>query len=323
MRQAPAENIVALSGGVGGAKLALGLANILDPAQLTIVANTGDDFDHFGLRICPDLDSVMYTLAGMNNQQQGWGLEGESWNCMEAMARLGGETWFSLGDRDLATHLQRSALLAAGHSLTEATRLLCERLSVGPRLLPMSDQRVSTQVLVAQGRLSFQHYFVREACRPVVCGFEFDGVEEAEPGAGFIASLQDDKLAAVVICPSNPFVSIAPILALTGVKEALQSCKAPVIAVSPIIAGQAVKGPTAKMMQELGIACDAAAVAAGYEGIIDGFVLDVQDQPLAQQIAANGVSIAMCNTLMKTLDDRKALAGDILAFAQGLKPRPE
>ena len=247
-------NVVALSGGVGGAKLALGLSHCLDAAELTIVANTADDFTHLGLRICPDLDTVMYTLAEISNRAVGWGQQDETWHCLDALSNLGAESWFRLGDRDLATHLVRSEQLQSGETLSDVTTYLCQRLNIAHRLVPMSDQTVSTQVDTFEGRLSFQHYFVRERCEPQVTGFEFEGVETARPSPGFQTALvdsADNGDGPIVICPSNPFVSVEPMLRLTGVRETLRDSHRPVIAVSPIVGGEALKGPAAKMMSEL------------------------------------------------------------------------
>jgi LPPG:FO 2-phospho-L-lactate transferase len=309
------QRILAFSGGVGGAKLALGLSLCLQPHQLTVVANTGDDFEHLGLTICPDLDTVMYTLAGRSNSALGWGQEGESWACLEALEELGAETWFKLGDRDLATHLSRSQLLRDGLTLTAATDALCRKLDVGPRILPMSDAPVRTMVYSDQGTLPFQHYFVRLRCEPSVSGFRFDGLEAAAPQAEFMAALHDPQLSAIVICPSNPFVSVDPILALEGVRHALNNSAAPVIAVSPIVAGMAIKGPAAKMMAELGMPVTAEAVAEHYRGLVDHFVLDQSDVKLVASIEAMGMRVSVTNTVMKSRADREALGRFVLQQA--------
>lgn len=312
--------VIALSGGVGGAKLALGLSHCLPPEQLLIVANTADDFEHLGLHIAPDLDSVMYALAGINDTERGWGLADESWRVMAALERLGGETWFRLGDQDLATHLQRTALLREGRTLTEATGELCRQLGIGPRLVPMSDEPVQTVVVTADGDLAFQHYFVREQCRPEVSGFRFEGVESAEPNPEFMRWLADPQLTAVVICPSNPFVSVDPILQLPGVRAALSAAAAPVIAVSPIVAGRAVKGPAAKMMAELDLPITASSVAAHYGDLLRGFVIDEADAAQAEAIAARGggPEVRVAATMMRDLASKKALAGTVLDFARDL-----
>lgn len=314
----PVKRYLALSGGVGGAKLALGLSKILAPEQLTIVANTGDDFEHLGLSISPDLDTVMYTLAEINNKELGWGLAGESWDTMDALARLGGETWFRLGDRDLATHLQRSTLLASGVNLSGVTQSLCQQLGIIHPIIPMSDDPVRTCVRTDKGDLAFQQYFVREQCTPEVEGFYFDGIESAKPQPQMMDLLAGDELAAIIICPSNPFVSVDPILGLANVKDAMRNNSAPVIAISPIVAGMAIKGPAAKMMSELGIPATAAEVARFYGNLIDGFVLDESDYGLKSEIEQCGIHVHCTNTIMKTLDDRIDLAKDVLSFIDSI-----
>lgn len=309
---------LALSGGVGGAKLALGLARQLEPGQLTIVCNTGDDFEHYGLAICPDLDTVMYTLAGRNNQAQGWGLADESWRIMDTLAQLGGETWFRLGDLDIATHLQRSQLLRRGESLSAATAALCAGFGVAHTVLPMSDDPVATIVDTADGELSFQHYFVREQCRPAVRGFHFRGVETARPQPRFLAQLLGNELDAIIVCPSNPFVSIDPMLRLPGVRAALENATAPVIAVSPIVGGVAIKGPAAKMMAELNMPSSALAVAEYYRDLLDGFVVDRADADQVAAIAELGIAVHVTDSVMHTLDDRVRLAAEVLQFASVL-----
>jgi len=307
---------VALSGGVGGAKLALGLCDVLDdPARLTVVANTGDDFEHLGLKVCPDLDTLTYTLAGLANEETGWGRAGESGAFMEALGALGGETWFFLGDKDLAMHVERTRRLRAGESLSVVTADLCARLGVPARIVPMSDDPVPTVVETPEGPLAFQHYFVRDGCRPTVLGFRHEGAEQARPCAAFSEALAAPDLRAVVVCPSNPYISIDPILAIPGVRAALTACEAPVIAVSPIVGGKAVKGPTAKMMAERGIAPSAAAIAEHYAGLIDGLVIDEADRPQAAAIAATGIAVEATATMMTNRAEKQALARAVLAFA--------
>ncbi|MFA7552933.1 MAG: 2-phospho-L-lactate transferase [Spongiibacteraceae bacterium] len=307
--------ILALSGGVGGAKLVLGLSKMVAADDLTIIANTADDFNHLGLSICPDLDTVMYTLAGLNDQQQGWGLANESWNTMDALAELGGDTWFRLGDRDLATHLERSLRLSQGQGLAAVTQYLCERLGVKHKLLPMSDQAVRTKIKTISGELAFQEYFVRDQCAPAISGLYFEGLDQAVPHPELMAILASERLAAIIICPSNPFVSVDPILKLDGVGEAMRNSAAPVVAVSPIVAGMAIKGPAAKMMAELNMPVTALAVAAHYGDLLDGFIIDKSDQHLAPAIAQLDIKVCCVPTVMKTLEDRLNLARDVLAFA--------
>ena len=311
--------VLALSGGVGGAKLALGLSRVLSPDQLTVVCNTGDDFDHLGLRICPDLDTVTYTLSGQSNQQQGWGLADESWQVMARLRELEGEDWFNLGDKDLATHLLRTGRLARGDTLTAVTAQLAAALGIRQRILPMTDDPVATRVHTTEGTLAFQHYFVREQCRPAVTGFEFAGIERARPQRDFMALLADEDLSAVILCPSNPFVSIDPILNVPGVRSALSACPAPVIAVSPIVGGQAIKGPSAKMMAELGIDCSCYEVAARYGDFLDGYIIDTVDSHLEAAIAATGPTCAVTRTVMASLADKTGLAEHCLAMAAALR----
>ncbi|MYB19012.1 MAG: 2-phospho-L-lactate transferase [Holophagales bacterium] len=317
------DRCLALSGGVGGAKLALGLSRVLPGEALTVVCNTADDFDHLGLRICPDLDTVMYTLGGISNRDTGWGQAHETWSFLEALTHLGGETWFRLGDRDLATHVERTRRLRAGESLTEVTAALCGALGIAARVLPMSDDPVSTVVLTETGELSFQHYFVRDACAPTVSGFHFAGIDMARPSLAFLEALEDDVTAAILVCPSNPFVSVDPVLALDGVEVALRRTGVPVVAVSPIVGGAAIKGPAAKMMAELGMPVSAVGVARHYRerDLLDGFVIDDADAGQAAEIEDLGLPTLVTGTVMETLADRERLASETLDFARGLDPR--
>jgi LPPG:FO 2-phospho-L-lactate transferase len=298
--------IVALAGGVGGAKLADGLAQILSPEDLTVIVNTGDDFEHYGLYISPDVDTVCYTLAGLANPETGWGRVNETWNVIDSASKLGGPGWFNLGDRDLGTHLERTRRLKAGQTLTQITRSFCKAWGLENVVLPMSDQPVRTIVETEEGDLPFQEYFVHRRCEPGVKGFRFEGVEAAEPALGAREALQSAE--AVIICPSNPWVSIDPIL------HVLKRIEKPVLAVSPIIGGQAVKGPAAKMFRELGIEPSAMAVANHYCDLASGFVLDVLDQQLEENIRSLNMRTLVTNTLMKSLDNRKQLASDVLDF---------
>jgi len=311
--------VVALSGGIGGAKLALGLYRRLGE-RLTVVCNPGDDFEHLGLTVCPDLDTVVYTLSGLADTEKGWGLAGETWSFMAAVGRLGGETWFNLGDGDVAMHVERTRRLAAGQTPTAIAADISGRLGIAAAVLPASDRPVRTWVETPEGPLLFQHYFVRERCAPTVMGFTFRGAEAAAPSPAVLAALRSPDLAAIVICPSNPFISIDPMLAIPGMRAALRDAGVPVIAVSPIVGGQSVKGPTAKMMAELGLEISAPAVAARYGGLLDGFVLDVTDAALAPAIEAAGPRVLVTQTLMHTLDDRLALADAVLDFAADLRP---
>ncbi len=314
-----AASVLALSGGIGGAKLVTGLARVLAPEQLLVVANTGDDFEHLGLTICPDLDTLMYTLAGVHDPAKGWGRAGDTWRFMTALAELGGETWFRLGDADLATHIERTCRLKAGESLSAVTADFCRRLGVATTLLPMSDQPVRTLVQTADTALPFQQYFVAQRCAPVVRGFSFQGADAARPLPAFMEALARRTLRAVIICPSNPFISIDPILALPGVHKALAACPAPVIAVSPVVGGRALKGPTAKMMRELGLPVTATTVARHYGALIHGYVLDHQDAAYVQD---TDIPVCVTQTVMQNLDDKQTLARTVLAFADELARQP-
>lgn len=310
--------ILALSGGVGGAKLVHGLARLLPPEQLLIAANTGDDFTHLGLRICPDLDTVMYTLAGIANQQTLWGVEGETWQFMDALSAYSDATWFNLGDRDLATHVVRTDLLNQGKTLTEVTAILSRRLGVEHPILPMSDDPVATRVETTEGEFPFQEYFVKLKCRPVVTGFHFQGGKQARVNPAIIELFKDPDLNGIIICPSNPFVSVDPILSLPGMKTRIEKVRVPVVAVTPIIGGKAMKGPAAKMMAELGMPVSAAGVAQYYRGLIDGFVLDDIDGAVSREISAMGIKVLCTATIMSGLDDKIRLAGEVLEFLNQL-----
>jgi LPPG:FO 2-phospho-L-lactate transferase len=299
--------IVALAGGVGGAKLAHGLAQILPPEDLTVIVNTGDDFELFGLYICPDLDTVCYTLAGLANPETGWGRIDETWQVVENAVRLGGPGWFNLGDRDLGTHLERTRRLQAGQALSGITRDFCQAWGVGQTVLPMSDDAVRTIIETDEGELAFQEYFVQRRCEPKVRGFRFAGLEKAEAAPGALAAIRSAE--AVVICPSNPWVSIDPILAVAGFRQAIE--EKPVVAVSPIIGRQTVKGPAAKMFAEMGIQPSALAVVNHYRGLVDGFVIDQFDAGLASSI---GIPTLTTDTLMNHLTKRAQLARDVLNF---------
>jgi LPPG:FO 2-phospho-L-lactate transferase len=306
---------VVLSGGVGGAKFALGLSHVLRPEQLTIIANTGDDFTHLGLAISPDLDTLMYTLAGLVNEQTGWGCRDETWGCMAGLEALGGETWFRLGDRDLATHLERTRLLATGQTLTQVTRHLCTQLGVSINLLPMSDTPIRTMIDSDSGPLAFQDYFVRRHAKPRVSALRYEGATQAKPTAALASLFTDPDLTAVFIAPSNPYLSIDPILAIPSLAAALRSSAAPVIAVSPIVGGQALKGPTAKIMQELGVPVTAHAIAHHYRDLLDGFILDDTDRAEADTLINRGLAVGATRTVMTTLEDRIHLAEFALGFA--------
>ena len=305
---------VALSGGVGGAKLSLGLAHLLGD-RLSIIANTGDDFEHLGLYISPDVDTTLYTLSGLVNPETGWGRRDESWTFMSVVAQLGGPTWFRLGDGDLALHVERTRRLREGETLTAITVHFGRSLGVAAKVLPMSDAPLRTLVATDIGVLAFQEYFVREQCRPRVREIRFAGADAAKASAEALAALATPGLEGVIICPSNPYLSVDPILAVPGIVQALEACAAPVIAVTPLIAGKAVKGPTAKIMGELGLKPDAGTIVEHYAGLIDGFVLDREDAAAEAEL---GLPTLVTNTLMRTLDDKTVLAMACLGFCKQL-----
>jgi LPPG:FO 2-phospho-L-lactate transferase len=305
--------IIALSGGIGGSKLALGLSCVLPPEELLIVANTGDDFEHYGLTICPDTDTLLYTLAGLDNPKLGWGRADESWAFMETLAAVGGADWFRLGDRDLALHVLRSHRLRGGETLSAITDDVRRRFGIGPRILPMSDDPVRTQIRTDQGWLDFQDWFVRLRAEPLARAVKFAGVEKARPQPALLEALRA-KPRGIVICPSNPFISIEPILAVPGLSDAIKASGAPVVAVSPIIAGQAVKGPTTRMFEALGVTPSAAVVAARYGDLLHGFVMEHGDD-------ATGIAprVFHAATLMRDLTDKTTVARQVLAAIEALR----
>ena len=297
--------VAALCGGVGGSKLAYGL-NRLFGAKLSVVVNTGDDFQHLGLDVCPDLDTVTYTLGELADEDRGWGRAGESWNFMEALADLGGESWFRLGDRDLALHVLRSRALHAGIGLTDFTSALTSHLNIPAKILPMSDDPFPTIVVTSQGRLSFQRYFVELRARPEVQKIEFENPNEGvatEAVLGAIAAAD-----AIIVCPSNPYLSVDPNLAVPGIRPALEAAQAPIIAVSPLVGGHAIKGPTAKIMNELGVATTCASIVQHYP-FLDGLVMDATDEAEAGLI---DIAVHLTNTIMRSKDERVGLAAECL-----------
>ena len=308
--------VCALAGGVGGAKLAAGLQEVLPAGDLTVVVNTADDFDLWGLRICPDLDTVMYTLAGISNSETGWGLADESFDALDMLARYGEDTWFKLGDRDLATHVLRTARLRAGETLTAVTAELSASLGVGSAVLPMSNEKVSTVLKTPAGLLEFQEYFVRRRQRDDVLGVGLRGIEDARPTGAVREAVASSDV--VVVCPSNPVVSIGPILALPGMRDALASAPAPKVAVSPIIGGRALKGPADRMLASLGHESSASGVAAMYEGLVDGMVVDRVDEGERGAIEALGMDVFSTDAVMRDGGDRARLADEVVAFGAGL-----
>ena len=313
------KRVIALCGGIGGAKLARGLYELIGP-DLTVIVNTGDDFEHLGLTISPDVDTVLYTLADLNDQQRGWGRAHETWNFMSALAEVGGETWFQLGDRDLALHVERTRRLREGQSLTRVVTDVARRFGISANILPMSDDPVRTIVDTDEGALPFQKYFVELRCAPAVRAVDFEGARTAHLSPDIAAAFERRDIAAIVICPSNPYLSVDPILAVPGMRELLRHAGAPIVAVSPIIGGAAIKGPTTKIMAELKIEATNASIACHYNGIIDGLIIDRAD---AADAASLPVATLTTATLMTTLEDRVNLARDVLDFARRLTASSE
>ncbi|HEU4390698.1 MAG TPA: 2-phospho-L-lactate transferase [Blastocatellia bacterium] len=308
--------VTALAGGIGAAKFLVGLLDIVTPESLTIIVNTGDDIELHGLRVSPDLDTVTYTLAGVVNPATGWGIAGDQFNCLEWLGRYGSPAWFNLGDQDLATHIYRTNQLRLGRTLGEVTDHIARSLGVKARILPMSDSYVPTAIATDAGEIHIQEYFVRLRCEPAVRAIRYVGIESATPAPGVLETLRNSD--AVIICPSNPFISIAPILAVPGIREEIETTAAVVAAVTPIVGGKALKGPAAEMLRDLGHEVSAAAVAKFYGRLLDVFVLDEQDAALGPSIAETGVKVAIADTVMATMEDKKRLARHVLDFIGGL-----
>jgi LPPG:FO 2-phospho-L-lactate transferase len=310
------KKIVALCGGVGGAKLALGLDRISAPGATTIVVNVGDDFEHLGLRICPDIDTVLYTLGNLSDPERGWGRAGESWNFIENVKRLGGDDWFLLGDKDLALHVIRTQHLRRGGSLSDFVARAARQLDIRSRIVPATDAVISTMIDTDQGVLPFQEYFVRQRCAPRIKSIQFEGATTAAASPGALDALSDPALHAIVICPSNPYLSVDPILAIPGIRAALQNSPAPVIAISPIVSGVAIKGPTAKIMVELDLAPSQRTIAAHYRGLIDALVVDISDESEARELPIRSFVVP---TVMTTMEQKIRLARDVLDAAASLR----
>jgi LPPG:FO 2-phospho-L-lactate transferase len=309
--------VTVLTGGVGGAKLVLGLCHAIRAEQVTAIVNTGDDFTHLGLAISPDIDTLLYTLAGKANAAQGWGREGESWSFMEAVRSLRGQDWFALGDGDLALHVLRTTRLCDGDALSAIIADFASAWRIAAKVLPMSNDAVATRVLTDEGELDFQDYFVRRKCEPAVRAIRFEGSETARPAPGVVEALCDPHCRAILIAPSNPFLSIDPILAVPSIRQALMETTVPIVAVSPIVGGEAVKGPTAKLMRELRLEVSAETVARHYGSLIDGMLIDERDPPTGLELPH-----ARADTLMTTLDDRIRVAGAALDLADSLSFNP-
>ena len=302
--------IVALAGGIGASKLLLGMNSAMDPRELTVIVNTGDDIVLHGLAISPDLDIVTYTLAGVVDSEKGWGFRGETFHALERLAEFGRPKWFNLGDRDLATHIHRTAMLREGATLSEAAESIRRALQVQARILPMSDQPVPTMIETDEGRLHFQEYLVRRRAEPVVRGIEFEGVERAQPAPGVLDSIA--RVSGVIICPSNPLISIGPILAVPEVREALRARRKDVVAVCPIVGGKSLKGPSDRMLAQLGFDVTALGVARMYQDICGKFVIDPADACEKADIESLGMDVVVCPTVMKRLEDKQRLARDLL-----------
>jgi LPPG:FO 2-phospho-L-lactate transferase len=311
--------ITALAGGIGASKFLVGLASVMPPEDITIIANTGDDIELFGLRICPDIDTVTYTLAGVVNEQTGWGLNGDTFECLRWLERYGEASWFNLGDRDLATHIFRTNQLHGGHSLAEITETIRRALGVRSTILPMTDAHTPTRVVTDEGEMHFQEYFVRRKCEPRVREIRFENIQSAKPAGGVLNSILEAD--SVVVCPSNPFISIGPILAVPGLRDALRNTRAPVVAITPIIGGRALKGPAADMLRDLGHEVSARGVAELYRDFIDAFIVDETDAAISEDIRSLGVQVFSTDTVMNTLEDKRRVAEQVLE-ACGLSSEP-
>ncbi len=313
--------VVALAGGVGGAKLAVGLAAILPPGALSVIVNTADDLSLHGLHISPDIDTVMYNLAGLSNPEQGWGIDGDTTGALDLLGRYGGPTWFRLGDKDMATHIRRTQRLSEGARLTEVTAELCAALGIQNRILPMTDSPVATRVQTPEGELEFQDYFVARGTRPHVTGVRFQGAESAEATPEVAAAIESAE--AIVYCPSNPIVSLGPILAIEGIGGRLRRASAPRVGVSPIIGGAALKGPAADMLKGLGHEVSARGVAGILSDYLDGFVIDLEDASILPAFQELGIEARALSSVMTDLSSKKRLAGDVLEFAEAIRAAAE
>jgi LPPG:FO 2-phospho-L-lactate transferase len=305
--------ITVLTGGTGGAKFVDGLRQIVAPEELTVIVNTGDDLLWWGLYVSPDLDSITYMLAGKLSQERGWGVKGDTFYCLQAMGQLGQPIWFHTGDRDVATHILRSKLLSDGKTLSEVTAEIAGRLGIKTRILPMSNSRVETRVGTPVGELSFQEYFVERWYQDPVKSVRYAGASDAEPAPGVIDAIRGSE--AVILAPSNPVSSIAPIMAVPGIREALRESRARIAAVSPIVAGAAVSGPAGILMQAQGFPVSIAGVAKFYHDFLDVLVVDLKDRRMADELQKSGMRVHCTQTLMRTQEDRIALAKAVLSLA--------
>ena len=307
------EKIIALSGGVGGAKLCLGLHQICEPEELYFIANTGDDFLYLGFYISPDVDTLVYTLAGVNNTKTGWGRTDETWKTHNVLGELGADNWFKLGDKDLALHLYRSKALRNGEGLTSITQDIANRFHIKATVLPMSDHMIQTVIDTNKGLLSFQEYFVKQASKPKIKSISFKS-NNPEPTAEVTETLMDPDLKGIIICPSNPYLSIDPILSIEKIRRSIAESKKPRVAVSPLINGQSVKGPTTKIMDELGLKTNVLTIAQHYKDYVDGIVIDTSDQGYIGQIESMGIHVKLSNIMMNNDDDKKRVAEDVINF---------
>ena len=305
-------NVLALAGGVGGAKLALGLRDILDEESLAIVVNTGDDEEFFGLHVSPDLDTVMYTLGGIANPDTGWGISGETFRSLNRLRQYGADTWFNLGDLDMATHIRRTQLLGQGNTLSEVTNSLCSSLGIAHSIFPMTDDTLRTVVITEISEMSFQEYFVKNRCDPRVISLRFDSPSECSPSPGFVTALNESDL--LVFCPSNPFLSVDPILAVPGVRKKIENFRGARVAVSPIVGGEAIKGPAGKILRELGHEVSCVGVAKRYVDLCDVFIIDNVDADLASTIEKLGMRVVVTNTIMNNDQEKRTLAREILSL---------
>ena len=317
-KQNNSPKFIAVSGGVGGAKLALGLEKIIQSEDLMVVGNVGDDFRHFGLHISPDIDTLLYTLSGKSDVEKGWGLANETWQFMSAMKELGGDTWFQLGDRDLATHVERTRRLQNGESLSEITDYFRRTFGIGATIIPATDDQLRTIVETDIGVLNFQEYFVRERCNPRIHNLHFQDSESAFPQQELTKALRNKKLQSIIFCPSNPLLSIDPILSIQGLERAFVDSGAKIVAVTPIVGGAAIKGPAAKNLSELGYPVSATTVAKHYQGLIHGFVLDKRDREETKQIEKLGIAVLVAETIMNDLETKIQLAEKTLQFAKSI-----
>ncbi len=317
-KQNNSPKFIAVSGGVGGAKLALGLEKIIQSEDLMVIGNVGDDFRHFGLHISPDIDTLLYTLSGKSDIEKGWGLANETWEFMSAMNELGGDIWFQLGDRDLATHVERTRRLQHGESLSEITDYFRRTFGIGATIIPATDDQLRTIVETDIGVLNFQEYFVRERCNPRIQNLHFQGSESAYPQKELTKALGSTELQSIIFCPSNPLLSIDPILSIQGLKKAFAESGAKIVAVTPIVGGAAIKGPAAKNLRELGYPVSATTVAKHYQGLIHGFVLDKRDREETKQIEKLGISVLVAETIMNDLETKIQLAEKTLQFAKSI-----